>query len=162
MNDALVRRLRVYLEPPACRVPLAAVSIAFENGDASETRIMTAAAERADASITVDSRFVVQSITKSFTAAVILRLVASGKLMLDIPLSEWLPDASNASRITIRQCLQHTSGLPDYGMLPEYHVCSIPRRVSATSASDGRRSLEYRKFLRGRADGVHDHPCAHP
>ncbi len=89
MNNALIRHSRVYLEPPACRVPFAAVSIAFENGDASETHIMTAAVERSDASITADSRFVVQSITKSFTAAVILRLVASGKLMLDIPLSEW-------------------------------------------------------------------------
>jgi len=117
----LIQRLRVYLEPPACRVPLAVVSIAFLNGNAIEASIMTAAGECSDAAINVDSRFSVQSITKSFTAAVILRLVASGKLMLDAPLSEWLPDVANAARITIRQCLQHTSGLPDYGPLPEYH-----------------------------------------
>lgn len=121
MNETLIQRLRVYLEPPACRVPLAAVSIAFLNGHVIESGIITAAAERSDVPINVDSRFSVQSITKSFTAAVILRLVASSKLMLDVPLSEWLPDVPNASRITIRQCLQHTSGLPDYGGLPEYH-----------------------------------------
>ena len=82
---------------------------------------MTAAGECSDAAITVESRFSVQSISKSFTAAVILRLVGAGKLMLDAPLSEWLPDVPNAARITIRQCLQHTSGLPDYGAIPEYH-----------------------------------------
>lgn len=121
MDETLIQRLRVYLEPPACRVQLAAVSIAFQNGHVIESGIMTAAAERSDASLTVESRFSVQSISKSFTAAAILRLVGSGKLKLDAPLSEWLPDAPNASRITTRQCLQHTSGLPDYGPLPEYH-----------------------------------------
>jgi len=121
MNDTLVQRLRAYLAPPACRVPLAAVSIAFLNGQAIQSGIITATGENLDASVNVDSRFVVQSITKSFTAAVILRLVASDKLMLDAFISEWLPDVPNASRITIRQCLQHTSGLPDYGLLSEYH-----------------------------------------
>lgn len=112
---------RVYLEPPACRVPRAAVSIAFLNDHAIESSVITATGETSPASLNVDSRFVVQSITKSFTAAVILRLVASGTLMLDALISEWLPDVPNASRITIRQCLQHTSGLPDYGALPGYH-----------------------------------------
>ena len=121
MNDALLQRLRIYLDPPACRVPLAAVSIAFLNGHAIESGIMTTAGEGSDAGVNVDSRFVVQSITKSFTAAVILRLVASGTLRLDAFISEWLPDVPNAACITIRQCLQHTSGLPDYGALPEYH-----------------------------------------
>jgi D-alanyl-D-alanine carboxypeptidase len=121
MNETLVQRVQAYLTPPACRVPLAAVSIAFQNGHAIESGIMTAASERSHAAMTAESRFVVQSITKSFTAAVILHLVASDKLMLDGVVSEWLPDVPNASRITIRQCLQHTSGLPDYGALPDYH-----------------------------------------
>ena len=121
MNDALLQRLRIYLDPPACRVQLAAVSIAFLTGHAIESGIMTTAGEGSDAGVNVDSRFVVQSITKSFTAAVILRLVASGTLRLDAFIFEWLPYVPNAARITIRQCLQHTSGLPDYGVLPEYH-----------------------------------------
>jgi D-alanyl-D-alanine carboxypeptidase len=121
MDDTLVERLRMYLEPPACRVPEAAVSVAFLHGSETQSAIITAMGQGVHPSITVESRFVVQSITKSFTAAVILRLMAAGKLMLDSFLSEWLPDAPNASRITIRQCLQHTSGLPDYGSLPEYH-----------------------------------------
>jgi D-alanyl-D-alanine carboxypeptidase len=100
---------------------MAAASIAFLHGHAIESGIITAAGEGSHASINIKSRFLVQSITKSFTAAAILRLVASGTLILDALISEWLPTVPNASRITIRQCLQHTSGLPDYGMLPEYH-----------------------------------------
>lgn len=121
MDETLIQRLRVYLEPPACRIPLAAASIALLEGKKIESAVITSTGEPADPSLTAESRFSVQSISKSFTAAAILRLVASGTLMLDVPLSEWLPDAPNASRITIRQCLQHTSGLPDYGPLPEYH-----------------------------------------
>jgi D-alanyl-D-alanine carboxypeptidase len=123
MDNLLVQRLRVYLEPPACRVPLAAVSIAFLQGKGKpiQSGIVTAAGESTDGPVHVDSRFSVQSITKSFTAATIMRLVASGKVMLDSPLAEWLPEAPHASRITIRQCLQHTSGLPEYGAVPEYH-----------------------------------------
>src|SRR5207248_1215927 len=82
MNETLVQRVRAYLQPPVCRVPLAAVSIAFLNGQQIESGIITAA-EDSDASVNVDSRFVVQSISKSFTAAVILRLVESDKLRLD-------------------------------------------------------------------------------
>jgi len=117
----LVQRLRLYLEPPACRVPLATASIAFLSGHAVKCCLMTASGQRSQASVDVASRFSVQSITKSFTAAVIVRLAAAGKLRLDAPLSEWLSDVPNANRVTIRQCLQHTSGLPDYGSLPEYH-----------------------------------------
>ena len=123
MNAGLVQRLRVYLEPPACRVPDAAASIAYRQGKGKgiQAGVMTAAGKSTDGPVHVHSRFSVQSITKSFTAAAIMRLVASGKLVLDRPLADWLPEASNASRITIRQCLQHTSGLPDYGSVPEYH-----------------------------------------
>ncbi|MGH7232056.1 MAG: serine hydrolase domain-containing protein, partial [Nitrospiraceae bacterium] len=82
---------------------------------------MAGTTDPTDAAVQVDSRFVIQSLTKSFVAVIVLRLVASGKLALDGSLSRWLPDVPNASDITIRQCLQHTSGLPDYGSLSEYH-----------------------------------------
>lgn len=123
MNTRLVQRLRPYLEPPACRVPAAAVSFAYQGGQGKDiqTGVMTAVGDSTDGVIHPESRFSVQSISKSFTAAAILRLVASGKLGLDSHLAQWLPDAPHASRITVRQCLQHTSGLPEYGLLPAYH-----------------------------------------
>lgn len=55
----------------------------------------------------------VGSITKLFTAAVILQLVEEGKLSLEEPLSNWFPELPNATNITISHLLNHTSGVPD-------------------------------------------------
>jgi D-alanyl-D-alanine carboxypeptidase len=57
--------------------------------------------------------------TKTFTAIVVLQLVAEGKVVLDAPIERYLPgvvrgDGINGAKITVRQLLQHTSGLPNY------------------------------------------------
>jgi D-alanyl-D-alanine carboxypeptidase len=61
-----------------------------------------------------DARFRIASITKTFVATVALQLVQEGRLRLDQPLSEHLPGFPGAERVTIRQLLNHTSGIPDY------------------------------------------------
>ena len=57
--------------------------------------------------------------TKTFTAVVVLQLVGEGRVRLDEPVETYLPglvrgDGIDGRRITVRQLLQHTSGLPDY------------------------------------------------
>ena len=57
--------------------------------------------------------------TKTFTAVVVLQLVGEGRVGLDEPVETYLPglvrgDGIDGRRITVRQLLQHTSGLPDY------------------------------------------------
>ncbi|MEV6976449.1 serine hydrolase domain-containing protein [Kitasatospora sp. NPDC093806] len=57
--------------------------------------------------------------TKAFTAVVVLQLVAEGKVGLDSPVETHLPgllrgDGIDGRAITVRQLLQHTSGLPEY------------------------------------------------
>jgi D-alanyl-D-alanine carboxypeptidase len=60
-------------------------------------------------------RFRVGSITKSFVATVLLQLVGERKLTLDDSLEHWLPGlVPNGRAITIRELLQHTSGVYDY------------------------------------------------
>ncbi len=54
------------------------------------------------------------SITKLFTATIIHRLCANGKLSLDTTLDTFFPHFSTADSITIRHMLSHTSGLGDY------------------------------------------------
>jgi CubicO group peptidase (beta-lactamase class C family) len=61
-----------------------------------------------------ESFFEIGSITKQFTAASILQLQEAGKLQIDRPLSDYLPDAPHAREVTLRQLLTHTSGLHDY------------------------------------------------
>ena len=63
-------------------------------------------------SIKPDMLFAIGSITKNVVAALTLKLVEEGKLSLDDPLSDWLPEYPHVnSTITIRQLLNHTSGI---------------------------------------------------
>ncbi|MFE3873427.1 serine hydrolase domain-containing protein [Kitasatospora sp. NPDC059146] len=67
----------------------------------------------------VDGQVRAASNTKTFTAVVVLQLVAEGKVGLDEPVETYLPglvrgDGIDGHTITVRQLLQHTSGLPEY------------------------------------------------
>ncbi|WP_329788700.1 serine hydrolase domain-containing protein [Lentzea sp. DG1S-22] len=52
--------------------------------------------------------------TKAFVAAVVMQLVGEGKVELDKPINHYLPKAVKDDRITVRQLLNHTSGLANY------------------------------------------------
>jgi CubicO group peptidase (beta-lactamase class C family) len=65
--------------------------------------------------------FLVYSITKTFTATLILQLCDEGTLDLDTPVARWFPRLPDAERISIRRLLNHTAGLPDYGPIRAYH-----------------------------------------
>jgi CubicO group peptidase (beta-lactamase class C family) len=55
------------------------------------------------------------SVGKQFTSALVLRLVGDNRLGLDDPIRRWLPEGpSRWGRVTVRQLLTHTSGIPDY------------------------------------------------
>jgi len=65
-------------------------------------------------SLTPDSTMVVGSVTKTFVAATVLQLAEEGVLALDDTVRAHLPELRRVSRtITIRQLLNHTSGLAD-------------------------------------------------
>ena len=60
-----------------------------------------------------DMQFKIASQTKTFTANLILQLVGEGKVSLDDHISKWIDGVPNGDEITIRQLLNHTSGLAD-------------------------------------------------
>jgi CubicO group peptidase (beta-lactamase class C family) len=65
---------------------------------------------------TSDTLFQIGSITKVYTATMVMQLVDEGKVALDEPVSKYLPelsleDAEAAKTITVRQLLTHTSGI---------------------------------------------------
>lgn len=58
------------------------------------------------------------SLTKQFTAAIVMRLVDAGSLSLDDPIAKHLPDyPTQGHRVTVRHLLNHTSGIKDYAEL---------------------------------------------
>lgn len=63
-----------------------------------------------------DTKFRIGSVTKQFTAALILQLVEEGKIKLDGKLTDYLPDyrKDTGDKVTIHQLLNHTSGIPSY------------------------------------------------
>ncbi len=65
-------------------------------------------------SATPDTLYVVGSMSKTFVTALIMQLAEQGKLTIDDPLSNWLPDYPNAANITIGELLSHTSGVHDF------------------------------------------------
>src|SRR3954454_8465415 len=65
--------------------------------------------------IRAGDRFRVGSVTKTFVAAVVLQLVGEGAVSLDDTVERWLPGlVPGGEGITVRELLNHTSGLFDY------------------------------------------------
>lgn len=98
------------------QLPGAAIYIATSDGDWST------ATGKADLSTQVPlkstDRFRIGSLSQLFISVMCLQLVEEGVLNLDDPIADWLPASvsqrlPNSKKITIKQLLNHTSGLPD-------------------------------------------------
>ncbi|WP_409491991.1 serine hydrolase domain-containing protein [Amycolatopsis sp. cmx-11-12] len=99
------------------KFPAALVSVTGRG----RTTSLVAGSSRLDRQVPVprDGAVRAGSNTKTFTAVVVLQLVAEGKVELDAPIEKYLPgivrgEDTDATKITIRHLLQHTSGLPNY------------------------------------------------
>jgi CubicO group peptidase (beta-lactamase class C family) len=71
---------------------------------------------------TTDTKFMIGSVSKPITALLMLLQVQKGLISLDKTISDYIPEYSkkNGSRITIRQLLSHTSGMPNYDIIPDF------------------------------------------
>jgi len=71
---------------------------------------------------TPDTKFRIASISKTFLTIVMLQLVEQGKVDLDRSVNYYLPGFSRkwGHRVTLRQILTYTSGLPDYNSIPDF------------------------------------------
>ncbi|AZP17732.1 class A beta-lactamase-related serine hydrolase [Streptomyces aquilus] len=74
---------------------------------------------RTGAPRSADDRYRIGSITKTFVSTVLLQLEAEGRLSLDDTVEKWLPgvvrgNGHDGGKITLRQLLNHTSGIYDY------------------------------------------------
>ena len=84
--------------------------------------------------ITPQTVFRTGSITKQFVAATILTLIAEGKLSLDDPVSRFFPDwPQPGARATVRQLLNHSSGIFDYTKIPGYMMSEPTLRPTTTA-----------------------------
>ncbi|RLV75826.1 serine hydrolase domain-containing protein [Streptomyces rapamycinicus] len=87
-----------------------------------------------------NGRFRIGSTTKTFTATVVLQLVGEGRMSLEDTVEQWLPgvvrgNGNDGGRITVRQLLQHTSGIPD-----------VKPDIPALNSADGYRAERFRTY----------------
>ena len=91
-----------------------------------------------------DDRFWIGSVTKTFLATVVLQLAGEGRLRLDDKVARWFPGiVPSAGEISVRQLLNHTSGIYDYFRDPtlmarlskDRHALLTPRAKIARAAA---------------------------
>lgn len=93
------------------KYPGASAAVVFPDG--SVWTGVSGAAIISKTSLTTDTLFSAGSISKTFVAALVGRLAAAGTIGLDDALSKYVPDFPNAENITLRELLNHTSGIDD-------------------------------------------------
>ncbi len=96
------------------RIPAAAIAVTKNGKLVKAAGYGTANLEWATPT-TPDTLFEIGSITKQFSAEAVMMLAQDGKLAVDDPIAKYLPEVPAIwSKITIRQLLTHTSGIPDW------------------------------------------------
>ena len=89
--------------------------VVVRNGGRTQSEARGFADRERSIPMSTDARFRIGSVTKTFVAALVLRLVEDGRLRLDDRVERWVPGlVPGGENITLRQLLSHTSGLPDY------------------------------------------------
>ncbi|MFI5721045.1 serine hydrolase domain-containing protein [Nocardia sp. NPDC051750] len=91
----------------------------------------------------IDGHVRIASNTKTFTATLVLQLVAEGRIGLDTPAADYLPEFGLDERITVRMLLQHTSGVFNFtGEL--YEDGSVVLGIPAPGTPLGKEWVEHR------------------
>ena len=98
--------------------PAALAAVSDSKGESAGVAVGKGSLETGQAP-PMDGEVRIGSNTKTFVAVVVMQMVQEGKVGLDEPIETYLPglikgEGIDASRITVRQLLQHTSGLPEH------------------------------------------------
>ena len=98
--------------------PAALAAVSDSKGESAGVAVGKGSLETGQAP-PMDGEVRIGSNTKTFVAVVVMQLVQEGKVGLDEPIETYLPglikgEGVDGSKITVRQLLQHTSGLPDF------------------------------------------------
>jgi len=96
---------------------------------------------------TPDTKFRIGSITKSFTAMLIMQLAEEDKIHLEYKIIDYLPNyrKDTGTKVTIHHLLSHTSGLPNYTVSPEYFskISRLPANVDEFIKGHCENDLEF-------------------
>jgi len=126
-DPALIAKIDSIVEAPIKAGKVAGASIAVVKGtDTIAVKAYGKASLELDVPTPPHAIYQIGSVTKQFTAAAIMQLVAEGKINLDDDFTKYLPDYNTHGRkITVGQLLNHTSGIKGYTEMPQFRLIGI-------------------------------------
>lgn len=110
-EDAIDRLFTAYMARE--HIP-GAVLVVLREDEPVERRAWGVADPATGAAMPVEAMQPIYSVSKQFTAALILRLAAAGKVDLDAPVGAYVPIFADEQAMRVRHLLRHTSGLADF------------------------------------------------
>jgi CubicO group peptidase (beta-lactamase class C family) len=120
VEPTLAGQLQTVLDARREEHAVKGISVAVKIPD-QETLLLTSGLSEDSIPITSAMIFNMASVTKTFVATLVLLLMEEGVLTLDDSLKTWIPDFPNIDNtITIRQLLNHTSGVYDFTWHPDH------------------------------------------
>ncbi|HWR03455.1 MAG TPA: serine hydrolase domain-containing protein [Humidesulfovibrio sp.] len=99
-------------------IPGLSIAVLQKGGDEPVTAAFGTACVENGTPMTPETRFKIASVTKVFTAALVHRLIEEGKVAYDTPIERFFPGFPNGRGITVRNLLEHSSGIVDMLSLP--------------------------------------------
>ncbi len=129
-QESISAKIDAIVEAPVRAGKVAGASVAVVKGN--ETVVLNGygfADLELDVATPPRVTYEIGSVTKQFTAAAILLLAEQGKLSLADEMTKFLPDyPTQGNHVTIRQLLNHTSGIKGYTELPEFRAFQMLKR----------------------------------
>jgi D-alanyl-D-alanine carboxypeptidase len=130
INDALAQRLDATVNQAMTTAGVPGAIVGIWGPDGTYVRAFGVADKATRAPMKTDFYSRIGSVTKTFTVTAVLQLADQGKLGLDDPIAEFVPDVPLGNKITLRQLARMQSGLFNYTNSPEFQQAMFadPRR----------------------------------
>jgi CubicO group peptidase (beta-lactamase class C family) len=120
-SPAIPPAVSSYIVQDARQRGLSGVVLVRRDGDKAWIRSFGLADRAFAVPVRSRTRFRIASITKLFTSTMVMMLADEGKLEIDQPVHRYLPELRGGARdVTVRQLLNHTSGIPQYDRIATF------------------------------------------
>jgi D-alanyl-D-alanine carboxypeptidase len=151
VSAAIDRRLQTRLDKLRAKYAIPGVSATIILADGTTwTGTSGLANVRKKTPVEVDTAFALASVSKTYTSALILALADEGKLDLDTRVSKLLPKIKFTGKATVRQLLDHTSGLSDFFLNAKIDRALFGERTHEWTARDAFRYVGKAVFPAGK------------
>ncbi|MCA9488345.1 MAG: beta-lactamase family protein [Myxococcales bacterium] len=120
-------------------MPGAALAVAFPGSRQRWVGTVGVADLDSGAPWELDTPYPIGSVTKTFTAAIVMQLVEEGTLELDDPIERWVETPWGGRGITLRNLMQHTSGIVSYNYVGDFDTSAryTPQQLVDWAADHG-------------------------